>query len=63
MRFIYDNSLYILDVCTPYMKKLLAYDDWFYVSRIDYEIDPTGAEINRITLEKEIRVERETRNE
>ena len=63
VRFIYDNSLYILDVCTSYMKKLLSYDDWFYVSRIEYEVDETGAEVDTLVLEKEIRVDRETRNE
>ena len=63
VRFIYDNSLYILDTCTPYMKKLLGYNDYFYITDISYEIDRTGAEVDTVTLEKELRTDRETRNE
>ena len=61
--FIYDNLLYILEECSSYMKKVLSYDDWFYVTSIDYDIDPTGAEVDTITLEKYLKIDRETSNE
>ena len=63
IRFIYDNSLYIQEECSAYMKKILSYDDWFYITKIDYDIDETGAETDSITLEKFIKIDRETSNE
>ena len=58
VRFIYDNSLYILDSCSSYMKKILSYDDWFYVTKIHYEIGQGEVETNEITLEKYLRIDR-----
>ena len=58
VRFIYDNSLYILDSCSSYMKKILSYDDWFYVTKIHYEIGQGEVETNEITLEKYLRIYR-----
>ncbi len=63
VRFVYDNSLYILEECSSYMKKVLSYDDWFYITSIDYDIDPTGAEVDTITISKFIKIDRETSNE
>lgn len=62
VRLIYDNSLYILDACSPYMQKILSYDDWFYLTSISYNIEG-GIETNEITLEKYLRIEREIDNE
>lgn len=62
VRFIYDNSVYILDSCSNYMKKILSYDDWFYITRIGYSIDGTS-EVNEVTLEKFLRIDRETTKE
>lgn len=59
VRFIYDNSVYILDSCSNYMKKILSYDDWFYITHIGYEIDG-NSEVNEVTLEKFLRIDRET---
>lgn len=59
VRLLYDNSLYILEDCSAYQKMLLQYDDWFYITKIDYQIDETGGEVDRITLEKELRLDRE----
>lgn len=61
VRFIYDNSLYITDACSSYMKKILSFDDWFYVTRIEYDIDITGAEVDTVTLEKHLHIDRETK--
>ena len=63
VRFIYDNYLYMLEECSNYEKKILSYDDWFYITEIDYDIDKTGAEVNQVTLEKYIKIERETSND
>lgn len=59
VRLLYDNSLIILEECSAYQKKILSYDDWFVVSKIAYRIDDTGAETDTLTLEKEIRLNRE----
>lgn len=59
VRLIYDNSVYILDSCSNYLKKILSFDDWFYVTRIGYSIDGYS-EVNEVTLEKYLRIDRET---
>lgn len=63
VRLIYDNNLYILDECSAYQKKILSYDDWFVLTAIDYNFNEYGVETDVITLEKEIRIDRETSNE
>ncbi len=59
VRFIYDASLYITDACSNYMKKLLSADDWFYITRIEYNIGTNGFETDTVTLEKQLRIDRE----
>lgn len=59
VRLIYDNSLYILDSCSAYQKKILSYDDWFYILSIDYNVTKYGAETNTVTLAKQIKIERD----
>lgn len=63
VRLIYDNLLYEVEECSAYMKKILSYDDWFYVTKISYNIDETGAETDSITLSKYLKVEREGNNQ
>lgn len=63
VRFVYDNELFILESCSNYMKKILAYDDYFYVTKLGYEIDSTGAEVDTVTLSKELVIDREELNE
>ena len=63
VRFIYDNSLYIMESCTAYEKKILSYNDWFYVTKIHYEIGNGGTEVNEITLEKYLRLDRDGSNQ
>lgn len=62
VRFVYENDLFIMESCTNYMKILLTYDDYFYVTKIGYEIDGTG-EVDTITLAKELELDREELNE
>lgn len=58
VRFIYDNSVYILDACSGYEKQVLAFDDWFYVTHIDYDISEDGTEVDTLTLEKYLKLDR-----
>lgn len=60
VRFIYDNNIWNMDACSSYWKKILSYDDWFYVSAIGYEFDENGVETNELTLTKWLKIERET---
>lgn len=63
VRFIYDNKIWNLDACSNYWKKILAYDDWFYITHISYEVDENEVETNTLTLTKWIRITRETKND
>ncbi len=63
VRLLYDNDVLILESCSSYMKKILEYDDYFYVSHINYDIDESGGEVDKITLTKELEVDREELNE
>ena len=62
VRFLYDNKLWQMDACSSYWKKILSMDDWFYVTRINYEYDQYGNLTNELTLTKWLRIERETSN-
>lgn len=62
VRVLYDNKLWEMTECSSYWKKMLAMDDWYYITRIEYEIDEVGNEFNRLTLSKWIRIERDTNN-
>ena len=63
VRFLYDNLMYELGECSSYYKKILQMDDYFYITRIEYNIDDIGNEVDTVTLSKWIRIERETSNE
>lgn len=61
IRFVYDNSIYEFTECSDYMEFILSYDDWFYITKIDYDIDVNEAEVDKVTLEKYIKIDRETK--
>ena len=63
VRLIYDNNLYILEECSAYQKKILSMDDWFYITGIDYNFNENGVETDVLTLEKYLRIDRETSTE
>lgn len=63
VRFIYDNELFKVEECSAYMKKILSYDDWFYITKIAYKIDETEAEYDSVTLTKFLKIDRETDNQ
>ena len=62
VRFIYDNKIWHLDACSNYWKKILSYNDAFYVTHISYHIDEYGNEYDELTLTKWLKIERETAN-
>lgn len=61
VRFIYQNLLWMFEPCSHYFKYILGYDDWFYVTKIDYQIDANEAEVDKIVLEKFLKIDRETK--
>ena len=60
IRFLYDNKIWKMDACSSYWKKILAYDDLFYVTAITYNYDEYGNLTNELTLTKWLKIERET---
>ena len=59
VRFVYDHSIFNLDACTNYMKRLLTYNDDWYVESIDYEISEDGYEVDTIKLSQWVRIDRD----
>ncbi len=41
------------------MKKLIALDDWWYVTKLGRQWDRTGMETGTLSLEKFLRIDRE----
>ena len=62
IRFLYDNNLWKMDACSSYWKKVLSYNDLFYVTAITYNYDEYGNLTNELTLTKWLKIERETNN-
>lgn len=60
VRFIYDNSLWVMEECSSYWQKILAYDDEFFVTKIEYNFDQNGVETNVLTLTKWLKIDRDT---
>lgn len=60
VRLIYDNDIWNIEACSSYYKKVLAENDYFYITSISYEIDETEAETNTIRLCKWLKVDRDT---
>lgn len=69
----YQNNVWKVESCSAYFKRILngryrrsdligdfAKGDWFYVTKIGYDFDQTGAETNAVTLSKYLKVNRET---
>ena len=63
IRFLYDNSIWKLDACSSYWKKILSLDDWFYITKIGYDYDEYGNLTNTLTLTKWLKIDRETSNQ
>lgn len=63
VRFLYDNKIWNMEACSSYWKKILSYDDMFYVTAISYDYDEYGNLTNELTLTKWLKIERETSNQ
>lgn len=63
VRLIYSNSIWNLEACSNYYKKILDMDDWFYITSMEYSIEADGTETDRITLSKWMKIDRETQND
>ena len=63
IRFLYDNKIWKMDACSSYWKKVLSYNDLFYVTAITYNYDEYGNMTNELTLTKWLKIERETSNQ
>lgn len=59
VRLLYSNELLINGMCSNYMKKIMTVDDWFYVNKISYNIEPDGTEVDTVTLSKTLKIDRE----
>lgn len=62
IRVLYDNSIWNLDGCSNYWKKILRMDDWFYIEKMSWDIESDGRETNTLTLVKYLKIDRETGN-
>ena len=62
IRFLYDNKIWNMEACSSYWKKMLSYDDMWYVTAVSYNYDEYGNLTNELTLTKWLKVERETSN-
>ena len=62
VRFLYDNNLWNMEACSSYWKKILSYDDWWYIVAVSYNYDEYGNLTNELTLTKWLKIERETSN-
>lgn len=62
IRLIYDNKIWEQTACGNYWKKIVSYNDNFYITHITYVIDEYGNEYNELTLTKWLKIERETAN-
>lgn len=63
IRFLYGNKLWEQVECSSYWKKILTYDDFFYITKIEYEFDDIGNMVNHLTLSKWLKIDRETPQE
>lgn len=63
IRFLYDNNLWNMEACSSYWKKILTYNDYFYITEIEYEYDDIGNMVNHLTLSKWLKLDRETQND
>lgn len=63
IKFFYSNSIYKLDKCGNYMKKILTLNNDFYITKMTRSLDINGNETGQLTLEKFLRIDREVQKE
>lgn len=60
IRFLYTNKVWKLEECTSYFQKIIDYDDYFYITKIEY--DP-AEKTTELFLEKYLKTDREVLDE
>lgn len=63
VRLFYDNGIWKLEACSKYFKRVLTENDYFYITKIDYQIDSNEVETNTVTLSKNLKIQRELIND
>ena len=63
IRFIYDMKKFHIEECSNYMRKLIEEDDWYYIVKMERNINADGTTTGELTLEKFLRVDREGKQE
>ena len=63
IRFIYDMDIFHIEECSNYMRKLIEEDDWYYIVKMERNINADGTTTGELTLEKFLRVDREGKQE
>lgn len=63
IKFKYDMTEWHIEECSNYMRKMIELDDWWYITKIGFDIDNTGIETGTLTLEKFLRIDREGNKE
>ena len=63
VRFIYDMKKFHIEECSNYLRKLIEEDDWYYIVKMERNINADGTTTGELTLEKFLRVDREGKQE
>lgn len=63
IRFIYDMKKFHIEECSNYLRKLIEEDDWYYIVKMERNINADGTTTGELTLEKFLRVDREGKQE
>lgn len=57
--FPYAHNIINYNLCTNYEKKVFELNDWYYITKIDYNFEVDSYETNKLTLSKYLKVERD----
>lgn len=63
IRFIYDMKKFHIEECSNYMRKLIEENDWYYIVKMERNINADGTTTGELILEKFLRVDREGKQE
>ena len=63
IKFFYSNSIYKLENCGGYMKKILTLNNDFYITKMSRKVDANGDETGSLTLEKYLRIDKKIQKE
>lgn len=63
VKLFYSNSIFKLENCGGYMKKILTLNNDFYITKMSRTINVNGDETGNLTLEKYLKIDREVQKE